>query len=152
MSAKALAIAAAVVTAVVVTTAGHIEAAQLAKGPHHSIDANAVTCNAGQVCTVTITLSAAEGYHINKDYPAKLKLDELTGVEFQGSDAAGKNVFSKAAGDYTVNNERLATLTVKIKVAKAGNVTITGNFKFCVCSDKECVPDSAQLKVPVTVK
>jgi hypothetical protein len=149
MSAKPLTIC---LVAAAVAIAGNLEAAQLAKGPHHSIDAAAVTCTANQVCSVTVTLSADQGYHINKDYPAKLKLDELAGVEFQGTDAAGKNVFSKAAGDYTVNNEHLATLTVKIKVAKAGTITHAGNYKFCVCSEKECVPDSAQLKIPVTVK
>lgn len=138
--------------AAVVTVSGHLQAGELAKGPHHSIASKDVTCAAGKECTLTIVLTALEGYHINKDYPAKLKAEEIAGVEFLGTDAGGKNVFSKAAGDYKVDSEKQATLSVKLKVAKAGTVTIRGNFKFCVCSEKECVPDSAELKIPVTVK
>lgn len=138
--------------AAAVTTASGLEAADLVKAAHHTIASKDVACSANKECTVTIVLSAGDGYHINKDYPGKFKADELAGVEFLGTDAAGKNVFSKAAGDFKVDTEKQATLTLKIKAAKAGTVTLTGNFKFCVCSEKECVPDAAQLKIPVTIK
>ena len=153
MSSKIVsAFAVAALTVAGVTTAGHVQAGDLAKGAHHTITMADTTCAVGKECVITISLNALAGYHINKDYPAKLKADEVAGVEFMGTDAGGKNVFSKAVGDYKVDSERLGTLKIKVKVAKAGAVSITGNFKFCVCSDKECVPDSAQLKIPVTAK
>jgi len=141
-----------VVPIALLTIAGNLNAADLAKGAHHAIVSKDVVCGAGKECVISIVLSAADGYHINKDYPTKLKAEELAGVEFLGTDAGGKNVFSKAAGDYKVDSEKQATLNMKIKVAKAGSITVSGNFKFCVCSEKECVPDAATLKIPITVK
>lgn len=139
--------------AAVFTFSGHLQAADLAKGAHHTISSKDVTCSVGKECVVTVSLDANDkSYHINEQYPAKFKAEELAGVEFLGTDAGGKNVFSKAAKDYVISDAQHSTLTIKFKPTKAGSLSIAGLFKFCVCSEKECVPDSATLKIPVTVK
>src|SRR4051812_13464670 len=84
-------------------------------GKNFKLDANGVgDCKAGGDCVLTLRLEAVGDYHINKEYPYKFKA-EGSGVEFQGTDAAGKNVFSKGAGDFTLEGEKVGTMKVKFK-------------------------------------
>ena len=74
------------------------------------------------------------------------------GVAFKGTDAAGPNVFSKGAGDFKIDSEKKATLTVKYVAASAGNVTINGTYKMSVCSKDSCQLETQELSVTVAVK
>ncbi|WP_394821179.1 hypothetical protein [Pendulispora albinea] len=109
-------------------------------------------CKAGAPCSVVLRLEAAGDFHINKEYPYKFKAAEGAGIEFQGTDAAGKNVFSKSAGDFKVDGEKIATMRVKFKPTAKGNVTITGTYKMSVCSAKECQLESQEIQATVAVK
>jgi len=109
-------------------------------------------CKAGATCAVILRLEAAGGYHINKEYPYKFKAADLSGIEFQGTDAAGKNVFSKNAGDFKIDGEKVATLRVKFKPTAKGNVTVSGNYKMSVCSEKDCQLESQEISASVAVK
>ena len=109
-------------------------------------------CKAGAVCAVVLRLEAANDYHINKEYPYKFKASELAGIEFEGTDAAGKNVFSKNAGDFKIDGEKVATLRVKFKPSAKGNITIAGTYKMSVCSAKDCQLESQDVSASVVVK
>jgi hypothetical protein len=116
------------------------------------IDAAADACSAASVCVVRLKLTATGDYHINDEYPYKFKADDSAGVEFQGTDAAGKNVFSKAAGDWSKNAEKYGTMVVKFKPDGKGARTVAGTFKLSVCSAQNCLLKSAQLSVSIAVR
>jgi hypothetical protein len=133
--------------------AAEVTPSPIVKAPNYAIEAASEgACKAGAACTVKLVLKAQNGYHVNKEYPYKLKLQDTAGVEFDGKDAGGKNVFSKAAGDLTLDTETQATLRVRLKAAKSGAFTLTGTFKLSVCSDKNCLLETADVSIPVAVQ
>jgi len=139
------------IAAFVFAASSHGVGGELAKGPNYVVEGGG-ECKANTDCTVQITLTAKNGFHVNNDYPYKFKADEVAGVEYQGRDAGGKNVFSKAQGDFKIESKEKGSLTIKLKVAKPGEVKLTGKFKLSVCSDQNCQMDTADLAIPVKVK
>ncbi len=133
------------------TAASAGPAAQVARGANFTVDSNVGACHAGAECKVELKLSAGDGYHVNKEYPYKFKAIEASGVEFLGKDAAQKTLFTKSAGDFTVDGEKVGTMTVRFKPSSRGNVTIAGVFKLSVCSAQNCQLDQANVSVPVAV-
>jgi hypothetical protein len=123
-----------------------------ASDDNYFVDSAPDACTAGSVCTLRLKLTATGDYHINDEYPYKFKADDSAGVEFQGTDSNGKNVFSKAAGDWSKDAEKTGTMTVKFKPADKGSKTIAGTFKLSVCSQQNCLLKQAQLSVSVTVR
>jgi len=133
------------------------QASEVKAGPHidgknFKLDfAQSGECKAGAECSATIKLDAIGDYHINKEYPYKFKADGAA-FEFLGKDAAGKNVFSKGAGDFTIDGEKNATMTIHFKAAKAGSAPITGQYKMSVCSAQNCQLETQELSLNVSVK
>ncbi len=128
-----------------------VVAGQLAKGNNYTIDSNAVgACKAGAECKIELKLTAGDGFHVNNEYPYKFKANDVAGIEYTGTDASGKNVFSKAAGDFRADasNVKLGYLTVHFKMAKAGKANITGTFKMSVCSAANCQLETVELTIP----
>lgn len=110
-------------------------------------------CKAGAECSVVIKLETLGEYHINKEYPYKFKAEAKGDeVEFLGTDQAGKNIFSKTAGDFRSETEQKATLTVKFKPARAGTFKLAGVYKLSVCSAQNCQLESQALALDVAVK
>lgn len=145
------------ITAAFVVLAHGASAGQVAKGTNFTIDSDDSACKAGG-CTVKFTISAQNKFHVNKDYPVKFKIDEVAGVEFQGKDAGGKNVFSKAAGDFVlgpdvkeIGGPASGTLTVSLK-AKSGPVKLSGKLKLSVCNEANCQMETADVAATITVK
>ncbi len=124
-----------------------------ADSTNFKVDAHlAGDCSAGATCTVAIDLQALGVYHINNEYPYKFKANDAAGVEYLGSDPAGKNVFSKDAGDFTASGEKSATMNVRFKPAAKGPATVSGIYKLSVCSPQNCQVEQADIATPVTVK
>lgn len=124
---------------------------QLAKGNNYTIESSPVgTCKAGAECKIEVKLIAGDGFHVNNEYPYKFKANDVAGIEYTGTDASGKNVFSKAAGDFRADaaNVKLGYLTVHFKMAKAGKANITGTFKMSVCSAANCQLETVELTIP----
>jgi hypothetical protein len=132
------------------------EATQLAEGSLEAAD-HAVrfeqkgTCAVGAVCMATIRLETKGGFHVNDSFPYKFKGQETPGVELQGSDAAKKNDFSKAAGDLTLESKTVATLAVRFKLAGKGG-TVSGTYKYAICNEANCFPKEAPLSLAVVAK
>jgi hypothetical protein len=95
-------------------------------------------CSVGAACGVVLTLVATGDYHINDEYPYKFQADEASGVEFLGTDVAGKSIFSKNAHNWTKNDEKMGTMTVTCKPTSPGDKTVGGVFKLSVCSAQNC--------------
>jgi hypothetical protein len=135
------------VAAVAVAAGPHVD------GNHFTIDgAPAADCAVGATCTVAIRLAAQAEFHINQQYPYKFTAAPVAGVTYLGADSANPNIFTKTAGDFTINDEKTGTMNVKFKVAQKGPVTIGGTFKLSVCSSANCQLEQQDLAVSVTAK
>ena len=124
-------------------------------GKNYKLDAKQVgDCVSGSECKITVRLEAQGDYHINGEYPYKLKA-EAAGVDFLGPAAAGKNTFSKSAGDFVADPgtpPKAGTMTVKFKPSAKGNVTINTTFKMSVCSAQNCQLETQEIAAAVLVK
>ena len=118
----------------------------------YALTTDAAECKAGATCTVTLRLEARGEYHLNAEYPYKFTAANAPSVEFLGTDGGGKNVFTKLAGDFAKQTEKVGVMTVKFKPAAAGNVTIEGVYKLSVCSEATCKLDNPSAKVTLAVK
>jgi hypothetical protein len=103
-------------------------------------------CHAGAECVVKLTATTKGEFHVNESYPFKLTLTG-GGVEFHGSGGA-----TFTAGDFERQGKTVGVMTIKFKPAAKGNLTLTGKYKVCFCTDKECAPSTIDVSIPVTVK
>jgi len=136
-----------------VAPAQHADCGHSACGSNFFLDATPTgDCAAGATCSLTIKLVATGEFHINEDYPYKFKADDAPGVEFLGADAAGKNVFSKAASDWKKKDEKSGAMTVAFRAADKGPKSVGGTFKLSVCSAQTCQLEQQQVEATVAVR
>ncbi len=109
-------------------------------------------CAVGAPCSVTVKLVALGDFHVNDEYPYRFKADDAPGVDFGGTDALGKGVFSKTAGDWHKEDAKSGAMTVKFTPREKGSKTISGTFKLSVCSVQNCLLEQRQLAVPVVAR
>jgi len=126
--------------------------APVAPSSEYALTSDAPECKAGATCTATIRLEARGAYHLNDEYPFKFTAGDNATVEFLGTDAGGRNVFTKAAGDFMKQSATVGVMTVKFKPAAQGSLTIEGVYKLSVCSEADCKLDSPSAKVTLAVK
>ena len=103
-------------------------------------------CKVGAECVVTLTATTKGEFHVNESYPFKLTLAG-PGVEFHGSSGA-----TFTGGDFARQGKTVGVMTVKFKPSAKGAITLTGKYKVCFCTDKECAPSTIDVSIPVTVK
>jgi hypothetical protein len=109
-------------------------------------------CVVGATCTIAVKLVATGEFHINDDYPYKLRADDAPGVEFLGADAAGKSVFSKAASDWQKKDEKSGVMTIAFRAADKGSKVVGGIFKLSVCSAQNCQLEQQHVQAAVAVR
>ena len=109
-------------------------------------------CKAGETCTATLRIEAQSEFHINDEYPYKFTAGDASGVEYQGTDSSGKNVFSKAAGNFAKTSAKVGVLTVKLKPASKGTVNVAGVYRLSVCSDATCKLDNPTVSFAIDAK
>lgn len=124
-------------------SAAHVE------GKNFTLDVASPGCRAGEPCAMTIKLVAAADYHVNKEYPYKFVASPSAGIGFLGKGDA--NVFSKAAGDFTEDTARSATMTVRFTPASAGEAKVSGTYKMSICSDEQCQIEQQPVSLSVKV-
>ena len=118
----------------------------------YALTTDAADCKAGATCAVTLRLEARGEYHLNAEYPYKFTAANAPSVDFLGTDGGGKNVFTKVAGDFAKQSEKVGVMTVKFTPKAAGNVTIEGVYKLSVCSEATCKLDNPSAKVTLAVR
>jgi hypothetical protein len=137
-------------------SAGHGSCGHSLCGDNFFIDVDpGPPCAAGATCALNLTLVAIGAFHINDEYPYKFKADDAPaaqGVEFLGTDGAGKNVFSKLANDWRKKDEKTGTMAVKWRSGVKGDKTIGGVFKLSVCSAQNCQLEQQTVSANVTVR
>lgn len=114
--------------------------APLAGKPFYRIDAGAqARCAAGAMCEVPLVLTALGDYHVNKDYPFKFVGDPEPAPPVDGD------------GRFAFGDTRHGTLTVTLRPAAPGTVTLAGTFKLSVCNDDNCQIETPRIELVVPV-
>jgi hypothetical protein len=124
-------------------------AASHLSGKNFVLDAASPGCRVDTPCTMTVRLAAAGEYHVNKEYPYKFVAAAAPGVQFLGSGDA--NTFSRTAGDFREDGEKVATLTVRFKPTAAGEARVSGTYKMSVCSAENCQVETPTITLAVPV-
>lgn len=111
----------------------------------YAVSASNVSVSAGGEGVVVVTIKAKGDHKVNEEYPHKVKLnDPPAGLELP------KTKLSKAEG--TFSDKKTFTFNVPVKGKSAGTHTLTGEVKFSVCNDSQCVIKKESIKAVVTVK
>jgi hypothetical protein len=116
------------------------------EGQHYMLDAKAPgSVSVGGAAELEIVLVAKDGYHVNDEFPYKLR----TAAEPAGTVTFEKAEYVRKDGAYTKTEARFKA---KFAGAKTGDAKIGGVMALSVCTAKECITDKVQLEVPVTVR
>jgi len=106
---------------------------------------------AGAEATARITVTPGAGYHVNTEYPIKLKLTSPDGVKLVKAEfVAGGH--DKAKGDADALDEKQLAFAVKLTPAASGSYTISGTFKFAVCDHDQCLAKKEAIAIAVAAK
>ena len=112
-------------------------------GGNYKLDVSAPSAKANQKATAHVILKGTGEFHVNPDYPTKLTVVAPAGVTLE-KDTLRKDdavKFAKEGADFAIN----------FTATDAGKKSFTGTFKFAVCSDNECKPQTEQLAFDVDV-
>ncbi len=102
------------------------------------------TYKAGQQGEVEIVIEPKGAFHCNQEYPYKMKL---------GTPPAGVTYPTpvvKTEG-ITIKPEK-AVMKVPFVAEKPGEVKLSGNFYFSICTSEQCVIDNREMAVMVKVE
>jgi hypothetical protein len=109
-------------------------------------------CAQGATCSVAFRLVATGDFHVNDQYPYRFAADGAKDLQFFGADVGGKNVFSKAAGDWQKSDAKSGAMTVKFAPKGSGQKAVSGTFKLSVCSEANCLLEQRQVSAMVLVQ
>ncbi|HUH03976.1 MAG TPA: hypothetical protein VML75_18395 [Kofleriaceae bacterium] len=98
----------------------------------------------GKASEVVLTLVPRNGRHLNHEFPTKLTITPPAGV------TVAKPTLKRS--DAETFTDDLATFKVSFTAADAGEKAFSGKFKFAVCTDTTCDPQTEQLAFKVSVK
>jgi hypothetical protein len=106
---------------------------------------------AGAESVATILVTPNTGYHVNTEFPIKLKLDAPAGVTLAKTEwTAGGS--SKDKGDADALDEQHLALSIKLTPGATGTYTINGTFKFAVCDHDSCLAKKEPIAITVAAK
>lgn len=101
------------------------------------------TARASTRTTATVKVSPSEGYKMNLEYPTKLSVTAPEGVKLE------KAKLTKADG-------RVDTKAVEFDVAftaeTRGKKSFTGELKFAVCTENDCIPQTQAVSFEIEVQ
>ncbi|EDM80582.1 hypothetical protein PPSIR1_36854 [Plesiocystis pacifica SIR-1] len=90
--------------------------------------------------TITVTVTAAEGYKANDAYPNKIKDLAVDGkAKLEAETVAGR-----------VTDKHTIVYEVKVTPKKAGDHKVSGEIKFSVCNADSCTMKKVPLKATAT--
>lgn len=101
------------------------------------------TYKVGAAGTVQIVLDAKAPFKVNQEYPYSFALNEAPGVKFASM---------KVAEGAVKLEQKRATVSVPFTPSEAGERTISGTFKFSVCTEEQCLIKKQELALAVTVE
>lgn len=98
----------------------------------------------GEPQKATVDVVPKKGWHLNEEFPPRLKVTPPEGVK-----VAKPNQAKADAVAYTKQGARWA---VAFTAGSAGHKAFTGTLKFAVCTDTTCNPRTQQLAFAVDVE
>ena len=112
-------------------------------GKPYTLHITPVSAKKGQPATVTVLFTPAKGYHVNKDFPTKLKLSPPAGVVAAKTELLGKDAKL---------TEQEGRFEVQLTSSEAGKKSVPGELRFAVCTETTCDPQKATVTIDLTVK
>ncbi len=97
---------------------------------------------AGEAGRVDIVLEAKPPFKVNQEYPYSFALNETQGLSFASK---------KVQKDAVKLEHKRATMAVPFTAEEAGKHTISGTFKFSVCTEEQCLIKKEDLALAVDV-
>ena len=136
--------------------------APTAKGDSWNAQAAVTHDKKGDLWTLDITLKAAEGFHVNLEYPYKFISDKPDGITFEKDAIAKDDKRDDKTAFFALDKckkgekgdectELHLSITFKPADAKAvGKATASGLLRFGVCNQSSCKFDKAHLGVALS--
>jgi len=100
--------------------------------------------SSGEKADVKITLLPKTGWHINQDFPTKLKITAPEGIALASD--------TQRATDAEKFSEDAALFNVSCNPEGAGAKAFTAEFRFAMCTESTCDPKKAALAWTLNVK
>jgi len=97
----------------------------------------------GEEASVELVLDAKAPYKVNQEYPYSFALNESAGISFTSM---------KLKQDSVKLEDKRATMKVPFTPSEAGERTISGTFKFSVCTEEQCLIKKQDLALAVSVE
>lgn len=101
------------------------------------------TYKVGTAGQVQIVLDAKAPFKVNQEYPYSFALKETPGLKYASM---------KVAQDAVKLEPKRATMTVPFTPSEAGSRTVSGTFKFSVCTEEQCLIKKEELALSVPVE
>jgi hypothetical protein len=117
----------------------------LAQESAYKLSVEAAPAKKGQRAVAKIKVTPGSGYHMNKEYPTSLVINDVpTGVtvdkmKFTAKDAAK---WEEQGGEFDVG----------VTSAETGKKVVKGELKFAVCSANTCDPKKSAVSFEIDVK
>jgi hypothetical protein len=113
-------------------------------GDQYDLSFSKPSAKAKERAVAKVSIRPKGAFHVNVDYPTKLKIVAPSGVNLEkdvqkGAEAAR---FEKGALDFEV----------AFTAEGAGTKSFTGEVKFAVCTETECKPTTEKIAFDVDVK
>jgi hypothetical protein len=133
------------------TPAGALEpASKHVAGDNYALDLSTPGCKADAECAVTIKLTTAGDWHVNKEYPYKFVASAAPNLTFLGTGDGG--TFSRPNGDFVEQGEKVGVMTVRFRSPLPGEAHVAGTYKFSVCSAEQCQIEQEKVDLAVSVR
>ena len=109
----------------------------------YSITVSPVSGSKGQPVKATIVIKPGAGYHMNEEFPTKLKLSPPPGV------TPSKAELTRADA---VMSKQECRFELTLTASEAGKKTVAGQLSFAVCTETTCDPQKAPVAIELIVK
>jgi hypothetical protein len=109
-----------------------------------TLEARDATVKPGAEGKLVVQIKAKAGNKVNDQYNHKLKLKAPDGIELP------KPELKKADGVF--DDKQTFTFTVPVKALRAGTFNVSGEAKFSVCNETQCLIEKREVSATVTAK
>lgn len=121
-----------------------VEGAPPSQDERYALEFDTPEAAVGKEGKVTVRVVPKEPWHMNLDYPTSLEVNAPDGFALAKA--------KQKKGDAKKLDENSCEFDVAFTPDKAGESTLTGQFKFAVCQDEACSPVTESVELKVAVK
>jgi hypothetical protein len=113
-------------------------------GDQYDVSISAPAAKAKERAVAKVSVVPKGAFHVNTEYPVKLKINPPDGVTLEKDTLRGPDAkrFEKAGLDFEV----------AFTADGSGKKSFSGELKFAVCTDTECKPTTEKVSFDVDVK